>query len=202
MNLRDFRKAKGLTQKELAKMIGMSQTNYSYYETNGYLPDSETLIKLAKIYGVTLDKLLGLETYATSNELINYAVIGSVKAGYNGEVLEIPTGESVPVPRAFLKGYRADDFMVLRVQGNSMHPKILDGDLVMIHRQSSVDSGSIACILINDNEATIKTVRYENGKDYLELIPANPEYPVKRIEGESLEHCMVLGQVVKLLRDV
>lgn len=202
MKLRDLRKEKGLTQTELAKKIGMSQTNYSYYETNDIMPSTDILIKLADIYGITLDKLLGVESFATSDDLVEYSVIGSVKCGYNGEVLEIPTGDTTPIPRVFLKGYKKDDFMVLRVQGDSMYPKLLENDLVLIHRQSSVDSGQTACVILNDTEATIKTVKYEKGEDWLELVPANPEYPTKRIEGEELEHCRVLGLVVKLLRDV
>ena len=202
MNLRDLRKEKGLTQTELAKKIGMSQTNYSYYESNNIMPSTDILIKLADIYGITLDKLLGVESIASSDDLVEYSVIGSIKAGYNGEAVEIPTGETTPIPKVFLKGYKKDDFMVLRVSGNSMHPKLIENDLVLVHRQSSVDSGQTACVILNDTEATIKTVRYEKGEDWLELIPANPEYPTKRIEGEELEHCRVLGLVVKLLRDV
>ena len=202
MNLRDLRKEKGLTQTELAKMIGMSQTNYSYYESNNIMPDSDTLIKLAEIYGITLDKLLGVESYATSDDLIAFPIIGSIKCGYNGEVEEIFTGDTVLIPKATLKGYKKDDYMMLRVSGDSMYPKLLENDLILIHRQSSVDSGQTACVLFNDTEATIKTVRYVKGEDWLELIPANPEYPTKRIEGEDLEHCRVLGLVVKLMRDI
>ena len=203
MNLRDLRKEKGLTQTELAKKLGMSQTNYSYYETNNIMPDSDTLIKLADIYGITIDKLLGVESFASSDDLIDFEIIGSVRCGYDGEAVETPTGESVPIPKVFLKGYKADDFFVLRVQGDSMFPKIVSDDLVLIHRQTSVPSGTVACILFNDTEATIKTVRYVDGEDWLELVPTNPEYPIKRLEGEKdLQGCRVLGSVVKLIRDI
>ena len=202
MKLRDLRKEKGLTQTELAKKIGMSQTNYSYYEANDIMPSTDILIKLADIYGITLDKLLGVESFATSDDLVEYPILGSIKAGYNGEAVEIPTGDHALIPKAHLRGYKKEDFMVLRVSGDSMYPKILNNDLVVIHRQTSVDDNSIACVLFNDNEATIKTVHYVKGEDWLELIPTNPEYPTKRIEGESLEHCRILGQVVKLMRDI
>lgn len=202
MNLKKLRKEKGLTQTELAKKLGMSQTSYSYYEANNLLPSINICVKLTEIYGITMDKLIGLDDLVPSEDLIEYPVIGSIKAGYNGEAIEIPTGETTPIPKTYLKGYKRTDFMVLRVSGDSMYPKILNNDLVLIHRQSSVDSGQIACVLLNDTEATIKTVRYTKGEDWLELIPANPEYPTKRIEGEELEHCRVLGQVVKLMRDI
>ena len=48
----------------------------------------------------------------------------------------------------------------------------------------------------------MKKVHYVQGEDWLELIPANPEYPTKRIEGADLEQCRILGLVVKLIRDL
>lgn len=202
MNLRELRKEKGLTQTELAKKLGMSQTSYSYYEANNLLPSINICVKLAEIYGITMDKLIGLDDLVPTESLVEYPIIGSIKAGYDGEAVEIPTGDHALIPKAHLRGYKKEDFMVLRVSGDSMYPKILNNDLVVIHRQTSVDDNSIACVLFNDTEATIKTVRYTKGEDWLELIPANPEYPTKRIEGEELEHCRVLGLVVKLMRDI
>ena len=202
MNLRELRKQRGWNQTEFAKKIGMSQTNYSYYEKNNIMPDSKTLVKIANIYGVSVDNLLDVEPYATSEDLIDFDVLGTIKAGYDGEAVEMPTGETIPIPKQFLKGYRKKDFIVLRVSGDSMYPKFLDGDFVLIHKKSSVDSGSVACILYDGNDATIKTVKYVRGEDWLELIPTNPEYPTKRIEGADLESCRVIGQVVKLIRDI
>ena len=83
-----------------------------------------------------------------------------------------------------------------------MHPKLLDGDKILCKRTTSVDSGSLAVILYNGDEATIKRVNYVPGEDWLELIPSNPEYTTKRIEGTDLEQCRVIGKVVKLIRDL
>lgn len=201
-NLKDLRIEHGYSQTELAKKLGIHQTAYSYQERNNTIPDNETLIKLANIYGITVEYLLGVEPYATSDDLIEFDVIGTIKAGYDGEAVEMPTGEKIPIPKQFLKGYKRQDFMILRVSGQSMYPKFLDGDFVLIHKQTSVDSGSVACVLYDDSEATIKTVRYVKGEDWLELIPTNPEYPTKRIEGRDLQSCRVIGLVVKLIRDI
>lgn len=70
------------------------------------------------------------------------------------------------------------------------------------HKQSSVDSGSVAVVLYGNEEATVKTVKYVNGENQLELIPANPDYEPKHIEGAELEKCRILGRVVKLIRDL
>ena len=94
------------------------------------------------------------------------------------------------------------EYFVLRVKGNSMYPRLLDGDTILCRRCDSVDSGSLAVVLYNGDEATVKKVNYIQGEDWLELIPYNPEYPTKRIAGADLEQCRILGLVVKLIRDL
>ena len=84
-----------------------------------------------------------------------------------------------------------------------MYPKLLDGDYILVHRQTSVDSGSVAVVIYNGNEATVKKVRYKSGEDWVELIPVNPEYQTKRIVGIDLEQCRVFGLVLGLVyRDI
>ena len=203
MNLRELRKRAGYTQKEIAKKLGVSQALLSHWEKAKRIPDINTAVKLADILEVSADTLLGIDAYANSHDLIMFDVIGTIKAGYDGECIEEPTGEQIPIPKQFLQGYRREDFMILRVSGESMYPKLLNGDLCVVRRQSTVDSGDTAVVLFNGNEATIKTVRYVKGEDWVELIPANPEYPTKRLEGEAdLQSCRILGKVVKLIRDI
>lgn len=202
MNLKEIRKEKKLTQKEIADRLGITQSAYNHWEQNNRTPDSNTVIRLAEILEVSVDRLLGVESYADSRDILMYDVIGTIRAGYDGEAIESPTGERVPIPRQFLKGYRRQDFFVLRIAGDSMYPKFLDGDFCLVHRCTTVDSNKVACILLNDTEATIKTIRYVNGEDWLELIPANPEFKIKRIEGPDLQSCHILGEVTKLIRDI
>lgn len=57
--LRELRKQKGLTQLELAKFVGISQNNYSYWENDKVKIDNESIIKLADFFGVSVDELLG-----------------------------------------------------------------------------------------------------------------------------------------------
>lgn len=134
--------------------------------------------------------------------LISYDVIGNVAAGYNGVAIEEYTGDTCEIPASFIKGHSKEDFFVLRVKGNSMYPKIIDGDLVLVKRCESVDSGDTAIVLYESEEATVKKVRFVSGEDWMELVPVNPEYEVKRIEGSKLQYCRILGKVCKLIRDI
>ena len=83
-----------------------------------------------------------------------------------------------------------------------MYPKFLEGDNLLCLRTDSVDPGSIAVVLYDGEEATVKKVNYVQGEDWLELIPNNPEYVTKRISGEALNQCRILGKVIKLIRDI
>ncbi len=69
-------------------------------------------------------------------------------------------------------------------------------------RETSVDSGTVVVVLYGDGEATVKTVKYVEGWSWLDLIPTNPEYETKHIEGADLENCRILGRVVKMFRDL
>ena len=154
-----------------------------------------------------IERALGLNEKSPSNVydvdgLLVYEEIGTVCAGYNGMVNEIPTGKKIEIPASMISGGNKDDYFVLRVSGNSMYPKLLEGDTILCKRCDGVDSGDLAVILYNGDEATVKKVHYVMGQNWLELIPINPEYTTKRIEGTDLEQCRVLGKVVKLIRDL
>lgn len=60
-NIRFFRKANNLTQEELSKQLGGSKNLVSNYENGISTPDIYTLVKLADIFDITLDELVGRE---------------------------------------------------------------------------------------------------------------------------------------------
>ena len=139
--------------------------------------------------------------YNTDIKLFEFPVIGFISAGYSSCAEENHTGDYEYIPSNELHAPESEYF-VLRVSGDSMYPALLDGDRVLVRRQSSVESGKIAIVLYNSDEATIKKVSYSAGEDWIELIPVNPEYKTKRIEGADLEQCRILGEVIKLLRNM
>lgn len=208
--IRKLRKEMGLTQEELAVRIGYTDRSTIAKIEAGKVDLPQTKIALfAKVLGVSPAALMGIDVppqpgrpmpTMSGAALVSFPVIGRVSAGYDGQALEEYTGALEAIPAEDLHGRPAEDFMVLRVNGSSMYPLLLDGDRILVERTTSVDSGSLAVILYNGEEATVKRVRYVYGEDWLELIPQNPEYPPKRIEGPDLEECRVLGKVLKLIR--
>lgn len=138
----------------------------------------------------------------TDNPCRPYPVIGEVAAGFGSEAIEEEAGDYEQIPLEWLRGHNPDNFFVLRVKGDSMYPDFQDGDHVLVHRQNSVDSGTVAVMLYDSEVATLKKVRYKSGEDWVELIPRNPEYQTKRIENWDLNECRVLGEVRRLIRDI
>ena len=79
-----------------------------------------------------------------------------------------------------------------------MEPKISEGDVVIVRKQPDVESGEIAIVLVNGDEATIKKVQKFNGG--INLIPSNSAYDVMTYTNEQIEKLPVriLGKVVEL----
>ena len=201
-NLKKARLGLRLTQQEVADRLGVDKSTYCGYETGKRQPDVAKIKKLAAILHTSGDALLETApmTATSTASLISFPVIAAVKAGYDGQAREEYTGSLESIPAEDLHGRPATDFMVLRVNGSSMYPLLLDGDRILVERTTSVDSGSLAVVLYNGEDATVKRVRYVYGEDWLELVPQNPEYQTKRIEGPDLEECRVIGKVLKLIR--
>ena len=205
--INNLRKSLKISQSELAKLLNVHQTAISQWETERTYPDNDTLLKLADIFNVSTDYLLGKDVPDLSSvdmqpigEIIRMRVTASISAGYNG-LAEVFEDEYAEIPVSLLKGYAPKDIKILRVKGDSMYPRICAGDLVVMHVQESVDPGDIAVVIYNGDEATIKKINYVYGEDWMELIPFNPEFKTRKIEGVELEQCKVLGKVLSLMRD-
>lgn len=65
LNLKTYREKMELTQKQIAEVLNIDRSTYSYYETGKSIPPVETLKKLAKIFNITIDTLLGYESNAS-----------------------------------------------------------------------------------------------------------------------------------------
>ena len=193
LRIKEARKAKGLTQVEVAKMIGISQNGYSNWETGRNRIDMNSLMKLAAIFGVTVDYLLGEGTEKSHG--IRIPVLGDVAAGIPIEAIEnIVDYEEIDAALA-----ATGEFFGLRIKGDSMEPRIQEGDVVIVRKQSDVDTGDTAVILVNGDSATVKRVKKEPGGD-LWLIPNNPAYETKHYTPEEIRTMPVniIGRVMEL----
>lgn len=209
--LRNLREKRGLSQSELAKIIGVTAGTIGNYEQGTRHPRNATLQALSEYFEVSIDYLLGNNqknsTYFpspnTTSDYITFPVIGEIAAGYNTPPLENWEGETIDIPISYLKGRKRSDFFVLEVKGASMYPHYQEGDKVLILSQNTLDySGQVAAIIYDDDFATLKKVEQPLNKEWLKLVPINPNYETQKIEGEELNHCHILGVPKMLIRDI
>ncbi len=195
-NLKIIRKSKGLTQAEVAKYIGISQNNYSYWESGKVKIDNDSLKKLADYFEVSVDYLLDRETPTASNSGrgIKIPVYGEIAAGIPIEAIEDIIDFEEITPELAASG----EFLALAIKGDSMAPRIQSGDVVIIRRQETVENGDIAAVMVNGDSATLKRVKPDaNG---LWLLPLNPAYqPMFYTKKECAEKPVrILGKMIEL----
>lgn len=207
--IKSQRKALGLTQTELGAKLGVQKNAVSKWEC-GRVDDipSSKIKAMAQLFGVQPSFLIddaidSLPSPTITEDTVTFPIVTSVAAHYDGvSIDESTTGEKIEVPRAYLKGRKAEEFCAMRVRGDSMFPSFQDGDVVLVLRQTTMNhSGEIGVISYGDDEMTIKRINYVDGEDWLELVPLNNLYPPKRIEGVDLESCHVIGIPRVLIRE-
>lgn len=183
--LREARTYQDLTQTEVAKKTGINNKTLSNWENDVSKPSPEDLLMLSKIYGTTLDYLFGVsetpkgtlippgktpgqiilgDKYQPSQKVSQEAIIHSYKIPILGRVaagIPIEAHEEILGYQYINEEYRNDgySYFALRICGKSMEPTIMDGDIVIVRQQATVDSGDIAIVLIDGEDATAKEVK-------------------------------------------
>ena len=198
--IKTLRKEKKLSQAELAKQLKVTQQAIGKWETGKSTPDSDTLKKLAEIFQTSVDFLLGRETPVSisnsfpfeveyEDEGFGIPVIGTVRAGYNSLAFNDDYGYEYANVR------NPDEYFYLIVKGDSMEPRIKDGDLALVHKQPVLNDGDLGVIVYGDNEGTLK--KFSRRGNTIILSPFNPDYEPKIISGEDLNNVYIAGKVVE-----
>ncbi|MDT8902226.1 LexA family protein [Anaeroselena agilis] len=192
---------KGWSQRELAARAGISNTEVGKIIKKGERkkPPINNVIKIAKALGKPTEPFLnalGVTILSlaptTSGGRVKIPIIGTVKAGYNGLAYEDFMGDEWTDRDELSVGY---DYRWLKVKGDSMiNAGIFDGDLALVRIQSDVENGSLAVIVIDGEEGTIKRVYKENGT--LILQSANPNIPPRIVK----EDYYIMGVVKQIKR--
>ncbi len=187
----------GLSYQELAAITGISKSTLQRYETGSIksIP-LDKLEPLATGLKTTVMYILGSpepnNAEIISGNIRNVPVFDSVSAGF-GAYADSRSVGSIPT---YIGNAVADDsYIWINVKGDSMAPIIEDGDRILVRRSDSVDSGSVAVVMIGD-EAFVKKIKF--GKNWVELHSINPYYPVRRFENEDAAEVRVVGRVTEV----
>lgn len=198
------RLALGLSADELGQLIGKNRATIYRYENNDIenLPTT-ALEPLAKALGVSPSYLMGWNS-SDDVDLTKIKGIIPIKKLRRIPILgQIACGNPILAEENYIGYFTADDKYLdsdfcLYAKGDSMTgAEIDDGDLVFIKKQSDVDDGEIAAVLIDD-EATLKRV-YKIA-DKVQLRADNPNYPPIDLDGTQT--VIILGKATHVLRPV
>lgn len=213
-----YRLENHLTMQEFADKTGLSKGYISMLEKNRQprdgkpiVPSLDTFKKVSFVMGIDIDELIRMvdkdqpvdisnsKRYFESNIIplassntMKIKVYGTVPAGVPVEAIEVVLDE-IEIPADWASnGYEYFGFMV---NGDSMSPKYLDGDIVIVRQQHDCESGQDCIVYVNGHDSTLKrVVKHDAG---ILLQPLNPIY-----ESKFYDDVTIVGVVIKLVRDV
>ena len=205
----DRRTELGITQKEVADFVGVSEATVSRWES-GHIDNMrrDRIAALSKILRMSLLAIMGIDDTDLSTRLPNMIsidartfrvpIVGRVAAGR-----PIVADEEIIGYEYIDNKYSKDghEYFGLRIVGKSMEPTIMDGDIVIVRRQNYVENGEIAIVLIDGEEATAKEVK--ESADGITLIGHNAAvytphfYSAQEVKNLPVQ---IIGRVVQSIR--
>jgi len=192
---KQLREQANLSQEEVAHLLNMKRGAVSTWECGKSIPDQALLPKIAELYGTSVDHLLtGKEAEIKPPKKFKIPVLGSIPAGIPIEAIEnIIDWEEITPEMASL-----GELFGLRVKGDSMLPRIFDGDIVIVKQQDYADNGDTVVVYVNGYEATLKKIKIDDTGMY--LIPNNPAYAAKFYSKTEVQNLPVriYGKVIEL----
>ena len=190
--IKEKRLEMGMTMKQLGQKVGVTTATVSRWESGEISTlKAETIRKVADALHVSPLVFIG-EDMATI-KTIKIPVVGRVVAG-----TPIFAQENIEGMVEINEDGSTGVMFALKVIGYSMEPRIQEGDLLIIHKQEDVESGDIAIVMVNGDEATVKQVKKQT--DGIMLIGFNQDvyephfYSNKQIEQLPIR---IMGKVVE-----
>lgn len=203
-NIKALRTQHGMTQLELGRIAGVSDKAVSSWESGLSIPRMGAIEKMASYFHVPKSIIIDGTNSADTTippgflplpETESLPLVGRIACGTPILAEENVEGY-VDVPKS------ARATFVLLCQGDSMAPRIQDGDFVYVRKQPTVENGELAAVRIG-TEATLKRVYYSPDRpDQLFLQAENPSYPPMIYSGQDLEDIAIEGKIVGIYRVV
>lgn len=175
--IKSLRLQSGLTLKDVAKKLNISEATAQRYENSNGIKNIpyEAIEKYAKLFKVSPSYFMGWETISDSDDnqsrIIRIPVLGYVAAGIPIEEIEdIVDWEEIP--KDWLRGGKK--YFALRIRGDSMEPRMYDGDVVIVEKQDDAETGAYVIAAVNGDHATCK--RLMKYRDSIALLSLNSKY--------------------------
>lgn len=204
------RKKYGLTLAQVSKRSNISEGTLLKYENDVWEPSMEELSSIADAYGISRGDLLWssfekpttLEPNATMLPDSNVRMIPvyeSVSAGFGAHAENMIVDY---MPLYIVSAAEAENTLIIRVEGDSMYPKIEDGDSIQVLRQDFAENGQVAVLLIDGEDAVVKQFFHDPDAKTVTLHSFNPDYKDRVFEGIEITKLRILGVVRRVIKDI
>lgn len=189
-------KQSGQTPTETVRTLGIAVGSVTKWK-NGTLPSKSSLAKIAAHFGVEAQTLFAEGSVGRRG--VRIPVCGDVAAGVPISALcdDECDYEEIPADMA-----AAGEYVALRIHGDSMQPRMEEGDVVIVRVQQTVEDGEIAIVLLDESDgtatATCKKVRFT--PEGILLLSFNPDYEPMFFSDAKLREqpLRIFGRVVEL----
>ena len=193
--IKEYRKNNNLTLNDFAKKTGLSVSYISQLENNRNPKTNDAIVPSL---GTFSKSAMALEPFDIP-EMIPIPVLGCIHAGDPVTAQECVEDTPVYIPKDWTQSGQI--YRGLRIKGNSMLPKIQDGDRVIFRVTPDCSSGDIVIARIDGDDATVKRFLKDSG--IVTLQPLNSDYSPIIFTGDEAEPTLeILGVVVQLVRDI
>lgn len=201
-NIRYLRTKNNYSQDILAELLGYkSFTTIQKWESGVSEPPLKTVKKICELFNVDIDQLN--DTDLSNPQQIDKSskitgvlipVLGRVAAG-----IPLTAAEYILDTEEISQSMANDgEYFGLQVKGDSMEPKISNGDVVIVRKQSDADDGDLVIALVNGDDAVVK--RLKKYKDGIALISTNPAFEPLYFSNDEIETkpVEIIGKVKEL----
>lgn len=194
MRLKELRKKKGLSLKELGDILGVAESTVSLYENQKREASYLILQKVAAYFDVSIDYLIGnsdeIKQTGADSYLIHIPILEAVSLSENAlDFHYSPENETIDLGNP-------DNFFYYKMHGDSMSPHIENGDIALIKKQSTIESGEVAAVIYGDNPVMLR--RVIKNSDITVLQPFNPQH--QSIFISSSENLIILGKLTETIK--
>ena len=192
LRLKELRKNRGLSLKEMGEILGVAESTVSLYENSKREAPYSILHTASEFFSVSVDFLLGgsEENRAESGSSVLIPTLNSVSI----------SGESIEYDFSFeganIELGNPDDYFFFKAHNDLMEPQISNGDIALIKKQSDIENGELAAVIYEGSPVTLSRVIKENGITVLQ--PFNPKY--KSIFIKENQKLIILGKVIQTIR--
>lgn len=203
--LDELRKKHGVSNSFLCDLVGRKRYYINDCRNKGTVIPDEYIKKWAHALHTTPEYLNGetddpapklpFQTFPLSESTAAMIpIVSTVRAGWNGVPEPIYDGKMAVYDRK-----NPQEYVWMKVEGDSMEPYIMEGDYVLVHVQPTAENGELVVAMLDGEEGTVK--KYQRNESGVMLIPFNSKCPTVFVPNDRLDAFLIYGVVKKSMRN-